>query len=64
MTEERALFLCKTLMQINREVASGSESDPAKLGKLAVDRFYEEVPDLTTVELDAITSAFAYGMPQ
>jgi len=40
---------------ILKELISDPETDPAKLGKKAVDRLYEEFPDLTPLELEALT---------
>jgi len=46
------------LKELAKELQGSTESDPNKLGKLAVDRLYEEFPDLTIEELDAVSYAF------
>jgi hypothetical protein len=57
--EDRFYDLAKAMHQILTELTQGrTEANPARLGAMAVDRLYEEFPDLTDVELYAISQAY------
>lgn len=57
MEQDRYFQICAALASILNDLAASPPS-PETSGKAAVERLYEEFPDLTPLELDAVSLAF------
>ena len=55
MARDRYIEICGALDSILKELAKSAITDQTKLGKMAVARLYDEFPNLSSEELEAVT---------